>query len=142
MGNQQVSVLDLYVVPTLDGCYFSLDGKIYSTLRGKLKELKKIPHGGRTNKTYYRVSFKNKLWFIHRLVAAYIYGGIIPSNLHVNHIDGDTENNSLSNLEIVTHKENVAHAKKHGLYCSGYAWYKARSKFKSSTPETIPQGSR
>ncbi len=138
MGNQQVSVLDLYAVPTLDGCYFSLEGKIYSTLRGKLKELKKLPHGGKTNKIYYRVSFKNKLWFIHRLVAMHIYGGVIPSNLHVNHIDGNTENNSLSNLEIVTHKENVAHAKKHGLYCSGDAWYKAHNKSKAMTPETIP----
>ena len=91
----------------------------------KDKDLK-VPTGGKTKKIYYRVSLGEGCIFVHRLIASIRYGGKIPSKLHVNHIDGDTENNQEDNLEIVTHKENSAHAKREGLYCSGQDWYNAR----------------
>lgn len=124
MGNQQVSTLT--AIPDFDGYFFSEFGEIYSNRRGKMKQMTKIPHGGKTKKTYYRVKVKGKLVFVHRLVAAYQYGGEIPPDLHVNHIDGDTENNAPENLEVTTHHENAKHAQVCGLYCSGEAWYAAR----------------
>jgi hypothetical protein len=46
---------------------------------------------------------------VHTLVAlAFI--GPCPEGLEVNHIDGDPKNNVVSNLEYVTHKENMLHA--------------------------------
>lgn len=51
---------------------------------------------------------------IHRLVAE----NFIPNPLHlpqVNHKDGNTENNNVSNLEWVTEHENVDHAWQNGL---------------------------
>ena len=53
---------------------------------------------------------------IHRLMWE-TWIGRIPKELEINHKgkDGDKTNNQLSNLEVVTHKENSQHAKKNGL---------------------------
>lgn len=60
---------------------------------------------------------QTKLCATHRLVAiAFIPN---PDNLpYVNHIDGDTLNNHMSNLEWVTPQENTIHAWKTGLATS------------------------
>ena len=46
--------------------------------------------------------------YIHRLVAEAYIGSV--DSLDINHKDGDKSNNSVSNLEIVSHKENLQHA--------------------------------
>lgn len=55
--------------------------------------------------------FKQK--YIHRLVAETFLG--LVGSLQVNHKDGDKSNNCLTNLEVVTAKQNTAHALKNGL---------------------------
>ncbi len=57
---------------------------------------------------------KTKPIYIHRLIAQ----SFIPNpenKLEVNHIDGNTKNNHISNLEWVTKSENQLHAYKIGL---------------------------
>jgi DNA-binding transcriptional regulator YiaG len=49
---------------------------------------------------------------VHRLVMEAFHR---PSHLEVNHINGIKSDNSLENLEYVTHQQNVAHAVKTGL---------------------------
>jgi len=127
MGNQQVS--SLTAIPGYCGYFFDENANIFSN-KGRGGSFRKLtPHVHRkrkTKKNYKRVKIKDKLVFVHRLVGAYLYGGVIPPHLHVNHLDGDAENNKLSNLEVVSHLENVRHAKEAGLYCSGESWRKAR----------------
>lgn len=72
------------------------------------------------------VKQKNKRHQVHRLVAK----AFIPnpdSKPNVNHIDGNNQNNALSNLEWCTQKENIAHSFKIGRSkMIGKTHYRAR----------------
>lgn len=59
---------------------------------------------------------KHKTMLVARLVAFTFYNQPLESELTVNHIDGNSLNNCIDNLEIITRKENIQHAFKNGLY--------------------------
>jgi hypothetical protein len=80
----------------------------YSYIKGKL-----------CRNGYHRIKVGRKEYGAHRLVAI----AFIPNTENkpdVNHIDGNKQNNSLSNLEWVTKKENMIHAKLNGLAANQY----------------------
>jgi len=52
---------------------------------------------------------KYRLTLVSDVVTA-AFLGPKPSGLEVNHVDGDTQNNQVWNLEYLTHSENVEHA--------------------------------
>ena len=88
------------------------DGTIESLLTGKTITKRIGPKG------YYQINLcingKCKTFMFHRLMAIAFIDN--PENLPcVNHIDGNKLNNSLSNLEWVTYKENSQHAVRTGL---------------------------
>lgn len=62
---------------------------------------------------YYRVNIGGTHQYVHRLVAIAFFDEDI-SGMDINHIDGDHWNNHVSNLEIVTRKENIRHAYRAG----------------------------
>ena len=71
------------------------------------------------NTTYLQVNLhkcgKLKMCYLHRLLALQFIPN--PNNKsEINHIDGNKQNNTLDNLEWVTHKENSHHAHSIGLY--------------------------
>lgn len=55
-----------------------------------------------------------KSFLVHRLMYV-AFVGPIPSDREINHIDGNKQNNVLSNLELVTRRENIHHAIALGL---------------------------
>lgn len=57
---------------------------------------------------------KSKIIRVHRIVAKTFL--VLKENVkEVNHKDGNKENNCISNLEWITHQENMIHAYKNGL---------------------------
>ena len=72
----------------------------------------KIMHPTDNGNGYLIVSFRKnghrKNYYIHRLVAEAFIGTI--GDLEINHIDYNTKNNAVANLEIVSRKENVNHS--------------------------------
>lgn len=109
--------------------YIIIDGKMYHRRHtyGKLeKELDESVFCIKNNMIFRKIKiYKNnvgyrvvtigrKHLYIHRLVYR-TFVGVIPSNMEINHIDHDKSNNSLDNLELLTHSENqVKSAKFYG----------------------------
>lgn len=72
-----------------------------------------------------QIKRKRYIEYTHRLVAKYFLSN--PENKHeVNHIDADKSNNSVSNLEWCTLKENRLHAIKNGLINKGEKSYMSK----------------
>lgn len=139
MGNQQESTF--YPVPYDNRYFCDENGNIYSIARGAPKLLTQWVHYGRSKSPYLRVSIGGKHKMSHRVILEAYTGRVIPEGFHVNHIDANTLNNSVANLEVVTHKENVAHAVENNLYMSGDGWYKARGKSSTAIESTSEDGS-
>lgn len=100
-------------------------------------------HVGRMSKIsldaygYPRVSMsKNsdrRMYKVHRLVAE-AFLGPCPEGMGVNHKDADKTNNAPGNLEYLTPRRNLQHAKKLGLFVSGGDHWTRRN------PEKLPRG--
>lgn len=95
----------------------SNDGRVRSLLNGTPRILKTQVD----KKGYHRISVTIEriatTYKVHREVAKAFIDN--PSNLpQVNHIDGNKDNNNVSNLEWVTNQENAYHAIKNGLWDS------------------------
>ena len=82
--------------------YFTENGKVLNM--DKKIELKQSKAGN-----YYRINMAygiNKKILIHRGVWE-AFNGKIPDNMDVDHIDNNPANNALSNLQLLTHKDNI-----------------------------------
>ena len=72
-------------------------------------------HSVRVDKTgymmvYLKLNFGSRWFYVHRVVAWYFIENPDPASYtQVNHIDGNKENNNISNLEWVTPRQNQQH---------------------------------
>ena len=97
----------------------SLSFKVYSNKTGIMKELKQSyvrDIRKKSPKPYVQVGVKG-CSLLHRLIADTFIKCV--DGLTVNHIDGNTLNNTITNLEVVTIQENQEHARANGLLASG-----------------------
>jgi hypothetical protein len=110
---------NLKLIDGFDDYYISPDGTIYSTKyskrynhEGKLRLLKPRTHpSGYLYAGLFKGvgSSKQRLWRrVHRLVVESFIGPI-ADGLEVNHKDLNKHNNNVSNLEIVTRRQNIIH---------------------------------
>lgn len=60
---------------------------------------------------YYRILFKGKRYLAHRIIWE-MQNGPIPDNMLIDHIDGNSLNNTIINLRLATHPENNYNRKK------------------------------
>jgi hypothetical protein len=89
----------------------SNQGQIRNRISGNMLPLCKTNSGCvKTNLMENGIRYSN---LVHRLVMRKFVG---YSTLHVNHIDGDKNNNSLCKLEYVSQSENIRHGFQIGLY--------------------------
>ena len=91
------------------------DGVITNKRTGKVLKPSKIDKDHRYSRVNLRVNGKSFCASVHRLLMEAFRPVDGMENLQVNHIDGDRNNNSLSNLEWVTPSENIKHAFAHNL---------------------------
>ena len=102
-----------------DGIYtITEDGNVYSYKQNKKRKLKP-QSASQSKKGYFQVRLYNendridkkgrkvgKLHYVHRLVWEN-FRGEIPEGKEMDHIDGDTSNNSITNLQLITRRRNV-----------------------------------
>lgn len=87
------------------------DGIVTNVTNGKVLKGTSISKNNR----YIKIHL-DKFYALHRLVASHLLTNDNPSiKTQVNHIDGNRNNNSASNLEWCTPSDNVRHAYKTGL---------------------------
>lgn len=104
-------------IKELKGLYsISNKGRVFCNRKNAIKN--EQDNGRGYKQLYCQINGKRKLMYVHRLVASYFIGTIKPG-YQVNHIDADKSNNNVNNLEIVTAKENINHAKINNLLSRG-----------------------
>ena len=79
---------------------------------------------------YQVITVQGKTEYLHRLIAE-IYHVKSDDSQEVNHIDGNPSNNDPDNLEWVTKKQNLLHARQNGL------WGENILKKRRFTPEQV-----
>jgi len=80
---------------------------------------------------YARVRILSKPYYYHRICWLLVHGSI-AGGLDIDHIDGDTLNNKLTNLRLVTHRENSQNMKCHrNGKLVGCRWHKRNKKWQA-----------
>jgi hypothetical protein len=110
-----------------DGYYAHPDGNVYSDkksnrwhYKGELRLLK--PKKNKSGYLYYGLFYNNgtkskRAWIrAHKLIYN-TFIGEIPDGVEIDHYDDDRHNNSVVNLQLLTHSENIlkAHRRKREL---------------------------
>lgn len=80
-------------------------GQVFSYTSKKYLKFDTCARGNRCKCTLINDENKKIKWFVHRLIWT-VVNGEIPEGMQINHNDENTQNNSISNLSLMTAKEN------------------------------------
>lgn len=88
---------------------FVIDPSSVSGLSWKIKirNVKNTEVCSKNNSKYYTVSYKRKIYKVHRIVWCLHNKCDLDENLVIHHVDGNSRNNNPLNLQAVSQKENV-----------------------------------
>lgn len=107
----------------------------YRTIPAKI--LNPVPDANGYLRTVLRRKGKSVTVKVHRIVAdAWVSGRTLSRN-EINHINAKKEDNSAQNLEWVTREQNLAHAKRHGLWVAHYGSKNGNSKLNEDDVKVI-----
>jgi hypothetical protein len=85
---------------------------------------------------YFRVQLFGKFYSVHRVVWE-MFNTVIPKGMQVDHINSNTSDNRIENLQLVTHKQNQQRrtGSKGYQYCKGIIArpYRAHKRFNNKT---------
>jgi len=101
-------ILDCNSMYSIDG-----SGNVFSKYSNKI--IKQRNHCKGYKEIELKVNGKKKIHKVHRLVYQ-THIGQIPEGYQINHKNGNKTDNTLSNLELTTPKENQRHAINSGLF--------------------------
>lgn len=86
--------------------------------KGAIGNTGHIYHDKRLDSKYWKVKFKSKGVLVHRLIWV-LFNGDIPDNMIIDHIDGNSLNNSINNLRCVNKKLNSTNKRLSKVNTSG-----------------------
>lgn len=112
---------------------FCLDPQSPSGLARRIASGRFAPCGWLQSNGYWKVGYKRRRYYVHR-ICYYLSTGVDPLLLEIDHIDGNTKNNSPDNLRAVSVSANQANQRLRDQNSSGrkgVSWHKARNKWRA-----------
>lgn len=96
--------IEFRYIENLDGYLVSKCGKIYSEFSDKILKQQTTYNG------YKRIKLRGIKYYVHQLVVSSFIGERpvgVNSKFHIDHIDDDKTNNNVSNLRIISRRDNI-----------------------------------
>ena len=96
-----------YKHPVFDNYAANKKGVVINTKSGKIRKMSINNSGYLFFSVYKKKLLKPKVYYLHRFVYE-VFNGPIPKWFEIHHKNSIKTDNSLKNLELVTHKENIS----------------------------------